>query len=184
MLRVASQQMPFGIFQGPSAGAVFDFPCYNLFMPIDVRDGKIKNARALFYKIENGAPLFLLTQEASSGSYTLPGGRKDLEDADMVATLTRELEEELWVKPGSYIVQATDVMGEYADLYDHPPECKGKPTIMSLFLVHYGGGYLAAGDGIASVIWLRETDALEKFNTAHMKELFLLGIEKLKNDTL
>ena len=150
-------------------------------MPIDLRDGKIKNARALFYKIENGSPLFLLTQEASSGAYTIPGGCKDADDVDLRAALERELREDLEISSRSYTVSDPGITKQYEDLYDRPAERKGKPTLMSLFLVRYeGGDEIRAGDGIASIGWFSETDAVEKLHAAHMKEFFLLGAEKIK----
>jgi len=151
-------------------------------MPLDFTNGEIKNARALFYKIENADLSFLLTQE-DSGSYTLPGGCKDIEDPDLITTMKRELKEELQITDKAYSMRETDINKEYKNLYTNPSsERFDKPTVMTLFLVEYNGQEtIHPGNEIIGVIWLREGDVQEKLGAIHMKELFILGVGKLKN---
>ena len=90
-------------------------------MTLDLTDDIIKNVRAVIWKEGDNGPLFLLTQEPS-GVFTIPGGCKDAEDADLLSALHRELQEELGLEPGDYSVQVTDISKEYERLYSTPPE--------------------------------------------------------------
>lgn len=148
-------------------------------MSIDLLNGKIKNIRALIYREQKGSRIFLLTQE-NSGAYTIPGGCKDLEDADAVSALRRELKEELNLDLDSYAWRDTGIEREYSDLYKSP-ERAGKATKISIFLVDCTGQeQIRPSDDIMSVEWFDEKTALERLSGAHMKELFLEGLSALK----
>jgi 8-oxo-dGTP pyrophosphatase MutT (NUDIX family) len=144
---------------------------------IDLRDDIIKNARAVIWKRENNKTLFLLTRELS-GSFTLPGGCKDLEDTDLRAVLSRELREELGLHPEDYSVLDTDIQKEYENLYRDPQsERFGKNTIIHIFIVSKLAKEPLPGSEIKDLAWLAEEDALKVFSAPHMKELFQLGIK-------
>ncbi|NTU74482.1 NUDIX domain-containing protein [Candidatus Roizmanbacteria bacterium] len=56
-------------------------------------------AKAILYTTINDERVFLLTKE-THGIYYLPGGGQNPEDKDLVATLKRELSEELSLESG------------------------------------------------------------------------------------
>jgi 8-oxo-dGTP pyrophosphatase MutT (NUDIX family) len=145
-------------------------------MPLDLTDGIIKNVRAIIRKEGTAEPLFLLTQEPS-GAFTIPGGCKDAEDADLLAALHRELQEELHLDPADYSAQATDIRKEYEHLYSTPPERAGKNTIISLFLVSNLTKEPRASAEIKDIVWVTADDALQMLKAPHMNELFRMGLE-------
>jgi 8-oxo-dGTP pyrophosphatase MutT (NUDIX family) len=145
-------------------------------MALDLTDDIIKNVRAVIWKKGSDGPLFLLTQEPS-GVFTIPGGCKDAEDADLLSALHRELQEELSLVPGDYSVQATDISKEYERLYVTPLERIGKNTIISLFIVSDLTKEPSASAEIKGIVWVTANEALEKLTPPHMNELFQRGLE-------
>ena len=123
--------------------------------------------------------LFLITQEPS-GNFSIPGGCKDLEDADIMATLRRELQEELGLQPGEYSVQETDIQKEYENLYNSG-ERAGKKTIISIFLISELTKEPVASSEIKGVTWMTAEEAIDAFNAPHSKELFRLAMAKLSD---
>ncbi len=144
-------------------------------MALDLTDNLIKNVRAIIWKKSEHGPLFLLTQEPS-GAFTIPGGCKDAEDADLLAALHRELQEELYLEPLDYSVQETDIKKEYANLYDRPPERAGKNTVISMFLVSDLSKELHASAEIKDIVWATADEALQMLKAPHMNELFRMGL--------
>ncbi len=149
---------------------------YHKSMSLDLTNGIIKNVRAIIWKKGNSEPLFLLTQEPS-GAFTIPGGCKDVEDADLLVALHRELQEELHLDPGDYSAQTTPARKEYANLYNTPPERAGKNTIISLFLVSNLTKEPRASSEIKDIIWVTADEALRILKAPHMNELFGMGLE-------
>jgi 8-oxo-dGTP pyrophosphatase MutT (NUDIX family) len=145
-------------------------------MALDLTDNIIKNVRAIIWKKDENRTLFLLTQEPS-GAFTIPGGCKDVEDADILAALHRELREELYLDPADYFEQATDIKKEYANLYDRPPERAGKNTIISLFIVSDLSKEPQASAEIKDIVWVTADEALQVLKAPHMNELFRMGLE-------
>ena len=145
-------------------------------MSLDLTDGIIKNVRAVIWKKGKNGLLFLLTQEPS-GAFTIPGGCKDAEDADILATLHRELQEELYLDPVDYSEQATDIKKEYANLYDRPPEQAGKNTIISIFIISNLSKEPQASAEIKDIVWVTADEALQMLKAPHMNELFKMGLE-------
>ena len=148
-------------------------------MPLDLNDNIIKNVRVLILKKEGGKMFFLLTQEFYGGYYTLPGGCKDAEDADLRAALHRELREELGLDPEDYTITDAHIQKEYANLYDFPPERAGKKTAVSLFIVSGLKKEPAPSAEIKGVVWLTAEEAIGAFNVSHMKELFQMALNKI-----
>lgn len=145
-------------------------------MALDLADNIIKNVRAIIWKNGEKEPLFLLTQEPS-GTFTIPGGCKDAEDADLLATLHRELLEELYLEPSDYSARATDIKKEYTNLYDRPPERAGKNTIISIFVVSDLSKEPHASAEIKDIVWVTADNALQMLKAHHMNELFKMGLE-------
>jgi uncharacterized protein YqfB (UPF0267 family) len=147
--------------------------------PIDLTDEKIKNARAIIWKWEGAKRSFLITQE-SSGSFTIPGGAKDLEDVDLLSALQRELNEELGLLPEEYSVKDLGIQKEYENLYKNPQSVRfGKDTVIHLFAVTDLKKQPVPGNEIKDVVWLTEEEALNSFNGPHMKELFELALKAI-----
>jgi 8-oxo-dGTP pyrophosphatase MutT (NUDIX family) len=145
-------------------------------MALDLVDNIIKNVRAIIWKKAENGPLFLLTQEPS-GVFTIPGGCKDAEDADLLTALHRELREELYLDPADYSVQATDIRKEYEYLYSTPLERAGKNTIISLFIISDLSKEPRASAEIKNIVWVTADEALQMLKAPHMNELFRMGLE-------
>ena len=146
---------------------------------LDLKDDIIKNVRAIITKREDGRTLYLITQEPA-GSFTIPGGCKDLEDADLRSALQRELQEELELSPRDYSITETLIQKTYSNLYDDPgSERQGKDTIIHLFLVSDLKKEPKPTSEIKDAVWLTKEEARNVFNTPHMKELFELGTENM-----
>lgn len=145
-------------------------------MSLDLSEGIIKNVRAIIWKKgDGGVPLFLLTQEPS-GTFTIPGGCKDAEDADLLAALHRELQEELYLEAAEYSARATDIQKRYSNLYGRPPERAGKDTIISIFIVSDLTKEPRASAEIKDIVWAIADDALQMLKASHMNELFRMGL--------
>ena len=144
-------------------------------MPLDLTGNLIKNVRAIIWKNGENGPLFLLTQEPS-GAFTIPGGCKDAEDADLLAALHRELQEELYLEPSDYSARMTDIKKEYANLYDRPPERAGKNTVISIFIVSDLSKEPRASAEIKDIVWATADEALQMLKAPHMNELFRMGL--------
>ena len=139
---------------------------------LDLEDNIIKNARAIITKRKDDRTLYLITQEPS-GSFTIPGGYKDLEDADLISALQRELQEELELSPRDYSITETLIQKRYSNLYDDPgSERQGKDTIIYLFLASDLKKEPTPTSEIKNAVWLTKEEALTAFNVPHMKELF------------
>lgn len=145
-------------------------------MALDLAHSIIKNVRAIIWKNGENGPLFLLTQEPS-GAFTIPGGCKDTEDADLLAALHRELLEELNLEPADYSARATDIKKEYANLYNRPPERAGKNTVISIFLVSDLSKEPRASAEVKDIVWVTADEALQMLKAPHMNELFRMGLE-------
>jgi 8-oxo-dGTP pyrophosphatase MutT (NUDIX family) len=146
-------------------------------MTLDLTDNLIKNVRAFIWKKEGDKLYFLITQEPS-GNFSIPGGCKDLEDADLMATLRRELQEELGLNTGDYSIQETDIQKEYDNLYN-TGERAGKKTIISIFIISGLTKEPVASSEIKGITWMSAEDALNAFNAPHSKELFRLSMAKI-----
>ena len=147
-------------------------------MTLDLTDNIIKNVRALIWKKEGDKVLFLITQEPS-GSFSMPGGCKDLEDIDLIAGLCRELNEELGLSPADYSLQETGIRKGYDNLYNTPPQRAGKRTEISIFIVSGLKKEPVPSSEIKGVVWMTAEEALNAFNRPHSKELFELAIQKI-----
>ncbi len=149
---------------------------------LDLSDGKVKNARAVIWRETDGKRFFLLTQEFS-GTFTVPGGGKDLEDDDIEATMVRELFEELGLSPEQYVAQRIDWSKEYENLYRDPrSERYQKNTIIYPFLVRVASDVrLVLREGeIEGAVWVREDEALLRLDgLPHMKEIFEIGLRNM-----
>ena len=149
---------------------------------LDLSDGKVKNARAVIWREADGERLFLLTQEFS-GTFTVPGGGKDLEDESIEATMERELFEELGLMPEQYAAVRIDWSKEYENLYRDPrSERYRKNTIIYPFLVRITAEVrLSLREGeIEDAVWVREDEALQRLDgLPHMKEIFEIGLRNI-----
>jgi 8-oxo-dGTP pyrophosphatase MutT (NUDIX family) len=146
---------------------------------LDLTDDVLKNTRAVIWKREGDNIFFLLTQE-TSGSFTIPGGCKDLGDVDLRSALRRELQEELGLKPEDYSVADTGIQKEYENLYKDPQsERFEKKTIIYIFIVSDLKKEPIPNSEIKNVSWLTKEDALAAFDAPHMKELFQLAVDRM-----
>ena len=147
-------------------------------MSLDLKDNLIKNTRALVCKKEGDKTLFLLTEE-DSGSITIPGGCKDVEDVDLQAVLQRELQEELGLHPDDYFIKDTGVQKEYENLYNGNPNSErfGKKTIIYMYIVSNLKKEPTPSAEIKGVFWYTKEEALKAFNRPHMRELFELALK-------
>ena len=149
---------------------------------LDLSDGKVKNARAVIWRETDGKRFFLLTQEFS-GTFTVPGGGKDLEDDDIETTMARELFEELGLAPEQYAAVRIDWSKEYENLYRDPrSERYRKNTIIYPFLVRVKSEVrLTLREGeIEDAIWMREDEALLRLDgSPQMKEIFEIGLKNM-----
>lgn len=144
---------------------------------MDLADGKIKNVRAVVWRGEGEARRFLLTEE-HEGYFTIPGGCKDENDADLLSALHRELHEELNLVPGDYMVRKMDFQKEYEHLYDKHPASErfGKITQISLFAIYNLTKEPTACNEIRALVWADQNEALGKLTAPHMKELLLAAL--------
>jgi 8-oxo-dGTP pyrophosphatase MutT (NUDIX family) len=149
---------------------------------LDLLDGKIKNARAIIWRDEEGKRLFLITQELSGDVFTLSGGCKDLEDKDFDSTLERELREELGLYPKDYVARRVDWEKEYENLYGDPSsERYRKNTIIYPFLVFVTSSVplIVQTGEIKDAVWLDEAAARRALDhSPHMKEIFEIGLKE------
>ena len=149
---------------------------------LDLSDDKVKNARAIIWRETDGERSFLLTQEFS-GTFTVPGGGKDLEDDDIETTMARELFEELGLVPEQYAAVRIDWSKEYENLYRDPrSERYRKNTIIYPFLVRVKSEVrLTLREGeIEDAIWVREDEALLRLDgSPQMKEIFEIGLKNM-----
>jgi 8-oxo-dGTP pyrophosphatase MutT (NUDIX family) len=150
----------------------------NSLMTLDLTNNIIKNARALIWKRKGDKIFFLLTQE-SSGSFTMPGGCKDLEDPNLITGLQRELREELGFDPADYSIRETNIRKEYENLYDMPSERVGKKTVISIFIVSGLSKEPTPSSEIKGIAWMTADEAIKAFNRLHFKELFEMAVGKL-----
>jgi 8-oxo-dGTP pyrophosphatase MutT (NUDIX family) len=150
---------------------------------LDLAGGKMKNVRGIIWRDAESERRFLITQELS-GKFTVPGGCKDAEDADLEAALRRELNEEVGLKPEDYTMSRVEESREYEDLYHHHPESEryGKNTIIYPFLVHLNAlvPLTLQASEIKDAVWLDADAARRALAYApHMKETFEIGLRAL-----
>jgi 8-oxo-dGTP pyrophosphatase MutT (NUDIX family) len=149
---------------------------------LDLSDGNVKNARAIIWRGNGATRQFLITQEFS-GTFTVPGGAKDLEDESIEVTMERELFEELGLRPEQYHATRIDWSKEYENLYRDPAsERHGRKTIIYPFLIFTKGDpVLLPREGeIEGAAWVDEAEALRRLApSAHMKEIFEIGLKNL-----
>jgi 8-oxo-dGTP pyrophosphatase MutT (NUDIX family) len=140
----------------------------------------IKNVHAIIWKIdEQKEKRFLLTKERE-GYFTVPGGCKDIEDADLFSTLHREMQEELGLTPSDYSVKKIDFQKEYENLYNNPQSIRfGKITVVSLFEIHDLKKEPLPSHEVKDVVWVNKKEVLQKLNSQHMKELFQVALKAI-----
>lgn len=139
----------------------------------------VNRVAAVVYRKENDGLRFLLTQEAS-GYFTLPGGGQEEYDVNIVATLERELMEELCISPLDYMVDRTDHTIDFK--YQKPTHPRfGMRGRLHGFLVRVNDNVIPkAGDDIKSVNWFSYEDALSTLEHQDNKDMFLLVTKDLK----
>ncbi|EKE10967.1 MAG: hypothetical protein ACD_15C00165G0004 [uncultured bacterium] len=149
---------------------------------LDLRDNIIKNVRALVYRAEGGKKFFLLTKEPG-GFFTVPGGCKDMDDENLMATLKREMKEELGLEDHDYEIMETGIKKIYKNLYSNPASDRfNKDTEISLFVIKINNNEsIKAGCEIDKAEWFEGEAAYNMLNSHHMKEMFQFGIKELKN---
>lgn len=139
----------------------------------------VNRVAAVVYRKENDGLRFLLTQEAS-GYFTLPGGGQEEYDAGIIATLERELMEELCLSPLNYMFDRTEHTIDFK--YEKPTHPRfGMRGRLYGFLVRVNDNvFPKAGDDIKSVNWFSYEDVLSTLEHQDNKDMFLLVTKDLK----
>lgn len=113
--------------------------------------GSIQAAVALVLAPGDAGPLDLLLIKRAehpgdpwSGQMALPGGRRDLEDPDLLATVARETREEVGVALSSH-----ELLGELDDLHPRTPLLP--PVVVRPFV--FGLGHRPALEASGEVAW-------------------------------
>ena len=136
-------------------------PISSATLPFDSeRDARGKRQRhaavaALLRTTDSGTLELLLIRRAEragdvwSGHVALPGGRVELDDADLVATAVRETHEEIGVDLGS---DACTLLGALPALLPRNPQVP--PIAVQPFVWHVEGVDPATSDEVAAVAWV------------------------------
>ncbi|OGG59592.1 hypothetical protein A3C86_03960 [Candidatus Kaiserbacteria bacterium RIFCSPHIGHO2_02_FULL_49_16] len=100
-------------------------------MTLEIKDGVVQTAKAILY--HRDIDKFLLVREPD-GRWGLPGGAKEMEDANILTALERELFEEISLRRGEYTVFNTEVSNKFK--YDvKNDERWGLDAVNNFFLV-------------------------------------------------
>jgi 8-oxo-dGTP pyrophosphatase MutT (NUDIX family) len=145
---------------------------------IDITNNTITTAGAVIFRDMNNEKQFLLVQE-NDGQYGLAGGAKDIEDKDIVATLQRELEEELSLSPIDYKFEKTDTSIEF--VYGHRSSTRfGKKGVTVYFLVEvFNPEKIKASSELKDTLWASGGEAIEKLAFEEVKNGFREVINNL-----
>lgn len=138
---------------------------------IDTTDNTTTTVGAVIFRNINNKKKFLLVQE-NDGQYGLAGGAKDIEDKDIIATLQRELEEELSLLPTDYKFEKTDTSIEF--VYGHRSSTRfGKKGVTVYFLVEvFNPEQIKASSELKDILWASGDEAVEKLAFEEVKNGF------------
>ena len=128
---------------------------------IDTTNNTIQTANALIYYKDKEGYKYLLVQEADK-SWGLAGGAKDVEDADLIATLKRELKEEVGLDVSSYKIKKTEAV--YNFTYSNKSSSRyGKKGIETIFAIEvFKSLDITLAEDISAFGWFYEEDAKSK----------------------
>lgn len=145
-------------------------------MTLDISGGVIHTTKAVLY---GGAETFLLVRE-SDGTWGLPGGAKEIEDADILATLERELFEELSLEREDYTVVNPRISDEF--VFGNPAsERFGITGINNFFIVGIkDASKIRKEPEMMEVGWFGAEESLGKLEHDSMKRGFAKVMKLLK----
>ncbi|HJN85213.1 MAG TPA: NUDIX hydrolase, partial [Patescibacteria group bacterium] len=120
----------------------------------------------------------LLVQE-SDKSWSLPGGAKEEFDTDIIATLHRELEEELGLYKKNYSVIATDISVSF--VYDERSKSRqGQGAKIDLFIITLlAEAQIKPNNEINNVRWSSINEAIKMMRFDEHRELVQRGNDYL-----
>ncbi len=146
-------------------------------MSVDISGRNADVVRAIVYEVAGEEKRFLLVREPS-GAYTLPGGYKLNEDADLSVAMARCLRETLGLTTHSCQVQETEIEGDDPDnIYADPESSVKKDIAIHLFVARYNGDDpIRTSDNVKSIIWLTEDNAKRLLTQEYMQTLFMHGL--------
>ncbi len=146
-------------------------------MTLDIAEGVIHTTKAVLH---NGEGKFFLLVREPDGTWGLPGGAKDVEDADISAALRRELQEELSLEPDEYSVFDPKIATEF--LYGQQgSERIGMKGFNNFFLVEVKDiSGIRKEKKLLEIGWFRADEALQKLEHDAMKRGFDSLVKLLK----
>jgi hypothetical protein len=143
-------------------------------MMVDLTGRAVKAVKAIVYEIHGDEPRFLVIQQAD-GSYTLPGGYKEIDDSNLLMAMKRTLQKTLDLTDNGYTIQETDIVGDDPDIYTDPVSGTKKDIDVHIFVVRCNGKEeIKASDDILRVAWQRDSAAL--LTEEYLRELFTQGL--------
>lgn len=144
-------------------------------MAVDITDSTAKDVRVLIYGTKGDEKRFLLVQRAEGG-YSLPGGYKNTDDADLRIVATRALKDALGLDEFSYTLKDTELAGEDTEIYTDPVSGIRKDISVHLFVARYNGEQeIKPSADIQRALWFKESSAQTLFAQEHMERLFMHG---------
>lgn len=150
-------------------------------MTLDLTGGVIQTTKAVLHDgdVEN----FLLVREPDE-TWGLPGGAKDVEDADLLETLQRELREELSLELGEY--EVTDAKTTTEFLYEQQgSERFGHKGFNNFFIVKVSDvGVIRKEEQLLEVRWFTAAQAEEQLEHEAMRIGFSRVVKMLKEQQL
>ena len=146
---------------------------------IDASNNTISTANAVIFQNINNENKFLLVQE-NDGQYGLAGGAKVIDDIDIIATLQRELEEELSLMPEDYKFEKTDTTIEF--VYGHRSSTRfGKKGITVFFILEvFNTEKIKASAELKGILWVTKKEAEEKLAFEEVKNGFNKIVSNIK----
>ncbi len=148
-------------------------------MVLDTTGGVIQTTKAVLHDGSSG--MFLLVKEPD-GTWGLPGGAKEVEDADILEALRRELFEELSLAPDEYAVFDPKISDEF--LYGQQgSERFGMKGFNNFFIVEVKSiNGIRKEKKLLDIAWFEAEEALQKLEHASMRRGFDRAIKILKKD--
>ena len=131
---------------------------------IEVNDNTIWTTSAVVRHTEVESEKYLLIQEKDE-SWGFVGGAKDIEDANLMEALEREILEEIGLVVGEYTVEETDVLYEFTYSHESSPRF-GKVGKEQFFIVDVKDiSELKLADDILDAQWFTKEKAIEMLSS-------------------